>query len=199
MNPPPGTLVLAALISIGVGVVQCFFGYRFFKFVLGLTGFVACGFVAGTIAYGMTDSEIVGVATGIVVGILGAWLFVALYFVGVFVIGAYFGAILSLLVFAAAGAEPQLVLVAIGAIVAGILAVAVQKIMIMLSTAFGGAWLIVQGVTFFLGAPAGWGGFWPSSGHAAVEIVGWLVLGLVGFVVQWKAQNRREIKMPRTT
>ena len=197
MSTTQSGLATAALISIGLGIVQCFFGYRFFKFVLGLTGFVACGFLAGSFAYGVSENEIAAVVIGLIGGLLGAWLFVALYFVGVFLIGAYLGVVLSLMAFAVATTEPHLVLVAIAAIVAGVLAVWIQKFMIMLSTAFGGAWLIVQGVTFFFGGAANWT-FWPSAGQALVTLIGWLVLGAIGLIVQWNAENRQQVRVTRS-
>jgi hypothetical protein len=197
MNPTQSGLAIAALISIALGIVQCFFGYRFFKFVVGLTGFVACGFLVGSIAYGISENEIVGVVVGLIGGLLGAWLFVALYFLGVFLVGAFLGVVLSLMAFAAAGTEPHLVLVTIAAIVAGVLAVWIQKFMIMLSTAFGGSWIIVQGIAFFVSGAANWG-FWPSAGHAAVTLIGWLVLGAIGLIVQWNAEHKQEVRVARS-
>jgi hypothetical protein len=197
MSTTQSGLAIAALISIALGIVQCFFGYRFFKFVLGLTGFVACGFLVGAIAYGMLENEIAAVVAGLIGGLLGAWLFVALYFVGVFLVGAYLGVVLSLMAFAVANTEPHLVLVAIAAIVAGVLAVWIQKFMIMLSTAFGGSWLIVQGVTFFFSDAASWG-FWPSVGHATMTLIGWLVLGAIGLVVQWNAENSQQVRVVKS-
>jgi hypothetical protein len=197
MSTTQSGLAIAALISIGLGIVQCFFGYRFFKFVLGLTGFVACGFLAGSFAYGVSENEIAAVVIGLIGGLLGAWLFVALYFVGVFLIGAYLGVVLSLMAFAVANTEPHLVLVAIAAIVAGVLAVWIQKFMIMLSTAFGGAWLIVQGVMFFFNGAANWT-FWPSAGQAALTLIAWLVLGAIGLIVQWNAENSQQVRVTRS-
>jgi hypothetical protein len=84
--------------------------------------------------------------------------------------------------------------VAIAAVVAGILAVSIQQFMIMLSTAFGGSWIIVQGVAFFFASPANWGGFWPSARHAATVLIGWLILGVIGLVVQWNAEHKSPVR-----
>jgi hypothetical protein len=192
MNPAQSALAIAALISIGLGIIECFFGYRFFKFVLGVTGFVVCGFVAAAIVSGMSDEVAVAIVAGLIAGIVGAGLFVALYFAGVFLVGAFLGAVLSMLAFAAADAEPQVVVVAIAAVIAGVLAVWIQKFMIMLSTAFGGAWIMVQGVAYFVTSPQNWGGFLPSVAHAGVVLIAWLVLGVIGLVVQWNAERRKE-------
>jgi hypothetical protein len=74
--------------------------------------------------------------------------------------------------------------------VAGVLAVLFQKLMIVLATSFVGAWWVVSGIAAIAGviempslqwfplglssAPTGW-------------LVGWLVLGFVGFVAQHRS------------
>ena len=45
------TFSVVALAAIALGLVQCFAGYRFFRVVLGITGFLLGGLLAGYLVY----------------------------------------------------------------------------------------------------------------------------------------------------
>ncbi|HKK25794.1 MAG TPA: DUF4203 domain-containing protein, partial [Gracilimonas sp.] len=100
-------------LAILVGALQCFFGYRLFKFILGLIGFLLGS--ALTVAIGSTYSiEVIPVILlGLVGGFIGAALMVALYYVGVFVIGSLLGGILGIVL------SPDPVLLLILAVISG--------------------------------------------------------------------------------
>ena len=136
-------------LSIVVGAVECFFGYRIFKVILGLIGFLIGGGVAGAIGYAVSEQEIVALLAGLVGGAIGAALMVALFFIGVFLVGAFFGGVLGGVLYAVAGNSPEPAVLLILAIIAGVMAVIFQKFMIILSTGFGGAWNVVTGIAFF--------------------------------------------------
>jgi hypothetical protein len=180
---------LAALGAIALGLVQCFFGYRIFRVILGITGFILGGLLAGYLVYGLTQSQLFAVIAGVIGGLIGAGLMAGLYVVGVFLIGAFFGGMAVSALITLGGGTPQAWVVVILAIVVGVLAVMLQKPVIVVATAFLGSWWAVTGIAALTGAvelgsfqavPLG------LKDAGAGWLVGWLVLGIVGLVVQFR-------------
>lgn len=198
MKLPSDVLNLLILLGIIVGAIQCFFGYRIFKFVLVLTGFIVGGALAGGIAYGNSPEPAVAVLIGLAGGLIGALLMAALYFVGIFLFGAILGGVVGTAVFAAAQSNPEPMVLLILGIIGGVIALIFQKLMIILSTAFGGAWNVVTGIAYFAtGAidPANVERlFRPGASHRFASILCWLVLGSVGVIYQYRsvAMMKRE-------
>jgi len=184
--------VLNVIIGLGilVGAIQCFFGYRIFKFILGLTGFLVGGALAAAIGYALSQEEAVALLAGLVGGFIGAALMVALYFIGIFLIGAFLGGVLGAVLFAVAGSNPEPAVLLILAVIAGVVALVFQKFMIIISTGFGGAWSIVIGIAYFTtGAidPTNIERLFRSGGsHLYAIVLCWLALGIVGVIVQYK-------------
>jgi hypothetical protein len=200
-----GSTILVALIYIGFGLLNCFFGYRLFRILLAVYGFVlgalAGVIVASSLAAGQTLWLIVGAIAG---GIIGAVLMIVLFFVGVFVIGALAGALLASAIGTVIGVHMPTVVVIIVAIVVGIIALIAQRVVLILATAFGGAWAAVAGgVMLFTGqslaglgivaGPVTWEG--ARAGMLVVLIV-WLVLGIAGTVVQFRITREVEPAAP---
>ena len=79
-------------------------------------------------------------------GVIGAALCIWLFFLGIFLLGASAGAIVASAFFNAAGNQPQPILVLVLAIVFGVIALVMQKLMIIVSTAFSGSYLIAAGI-----------------------------------------------------
>jgi hypothetical protein len=186
-----GALALASLV---IGAIECFFGYRIFKIILGIVGFVAGAALGAMIAAATSDTEAVVWLAAVVGGLIGAGLAVGLYFIGIFLLGAVVGVLLGYALFAAMNSEPVPVVILILAVIAGIVAVAFQKLMIIGSTAFGGAWSVVSALASFI-APVN-----PlnpqtlarlNRGLLAGVVVGWLALGIAGAVVQYKAAEAK--------
>lgn len=203
-----GTLPTAYLgVSLGVGiligVVQCFWGYRLFRFVLGIVGFLigaALGWAIGLSFIGEQWGAILGAILG---GLIGAGLFSALYFLGVFVMGAFLGAILGATLLGVAGLDQIPVVLIVLAVIGGIIAVVFQKAMIILSTAFSGSWSAVTGIAYFLGGGYAWAGLagglrrtgWPT----ILVLLAWIALGVVGSVVQFRTAPEKPKPRPRRT
>ena len=89
---PAAYQVPAAAVLIAGGFLACFFGYRLFKAVLAVFGFII-GALAASSVFGATDTAPMVIAA-LVGGIAGAALLLAAYFVGVALIGAGIGALL---------------------------------------------------------------------------------------------------------
>jgi len=184
-----GNFTLIALGTVALGVVECFFGYRLFRVILGITGFLFGGLLGGYVAYSLTQSQLMGVAGALIGALIGAGLMAGLYIVGVFLIGALFGAIVAVAFSSIGGNTPQVWLVVILALTGGVLAAVLQKVVIVVATAFGGAWWALTGIALITGtisvetprellsgltgASAGW-------------LIGWLVLGIVGVIVHYR-------------
>src|SRR5258705_223460 len=135
---------VTAGVAIVGGILICFWGYRMLKVTLGITGAVfgaSGGWALGlSLASGSTGIALVCAVLGAVVGaVLCIWLF----FLGIFLLGASAGTALAAAVFNALGHQPEPLVVLIVAVVFGVIAIVVQKFMIVISTAFSGSYLLV--------------------------------------------------------
>jgi hypothetical protein len=189
---PSAYQVPAALVLLAGGLLACFAGYRLFKVVLGVYGFILGALVATSIAGADHSGWMIAAAVG--GGLLGALALILAYFIGIALVGAAAGALLLHLVFASLDREPH-VLLAIAAAVAGAaMAMVLQRYVIILGTSFGGAWTVLVGGLALAGndtalRAAGQGDVWvayplnPAPGERWV-IAAWLVLGIIGVVTQ---------------
>src|SRR5688572_6417409 len=95
----------AAIVLVIGGIVACFFGYRLFRIVLAIFGFIVGAFAASSV-FGVSDTGPMIVAA-VVGGLIGAGLLIAAYFVGVALVGAALGAVAANMMFAATGQDPH--------------------------------------------------------------------------------------------
>ena len=151
-----GMLDVLVLADILIGAFECFFGYRFFKVLLALTGFAIGGAMAGGIGYAISGQQGAALLYALIGGIVGAILLYALYFVGVFLIGALFGLVIGEILNTFSHTSSSSAVLLILAVIGGVAALLFQKFVIILSTSFGGAWSVVSGIAHFAwrrGAP----------------------------------------------
>ena len=92
MLPHSYELPAAILLVLG-GALSCFAGYRLFKIVLGIYGFVLGAMLASS-AMGITNTTGMIVAS-LVGGVCGALLLMFAYFVGIALVGAGLGALVA--------------------------------------------------------------------------------------------------------
>jgi hypothetical protein len=189
----PATYQLpAAIVLLLGGVVACFFGYRLFRIVLAIFGFIL-GSLAASSVFGVSDTGPMIVAA-IVGGLIGAGILFAAYFVGVALLGAAVGATLANLVFAASDREPHFLVIVFLAVAGAAVSMYLQRYVIIIGTAFGGAWTLIVGAMALIGdrtamAAAAAGDVWiayplnPAPGQRWVPFA-WLVLGAIGAGVQ---------------
>jgi len=128
-------------------LVQCLFGYRLFRWILGLMGFVI-GALAGGAAGFHFFGALGAVVGGLVLGVIGAVMMVVLYFVGVFAMGAMLGALAGLLIAGPHAGWGIAAAVGLG-LIGGILAVALQRLLIILSTALIGSYSVLLATVHF--------------------------------------------------
>ena len=202
----PATLQIpaAAVLLVG-GLVSCFAGYRLFRIVLSIYGFILGALVATSIAgAGSTGVLLVWALVG---GLAGALILNLAYFLGVVLVGASIGAMLATLLWGRGGSEPHTLVVVLFAIAGAVAATVLQRYVIIVGTAFGGAWTAVVGALALLGdrlagKAASVNDVWvvypldPAPGRRWVPIV-WLALGLAGLVVQIRGGERPKSRKKR--
>lgn len=187
---PANLLNIIIGLGILIGSIQCFFGYRIFKIILGLIGFIGGGALAGSIGYAISGEEGVALLAGVVGGAIGAALLVALYLIGVFLIGAFLGSLIGIILFGLSNGSPEPAVLLILAVIGGVVALIFQKFMIILSTSFGGSWSVVSGIAYFTIRgfdPTNLEYFFRSGGTQIYAILlCWVALGIFGLIVQYK-------------
>lgn len=184
----------ALFVLLGLGTVYCVLGYRLFKLILGLTGFALAGGTAALLVAWLTDGHLAGMAiAGCIGGVCGAMALYFLYHVGVFCIGAL-GGIAAAYSLLGGSAEPWAPAVMLAlALLAGLVALLIERPVMMLATAAIGAMLVVYSGAFLafgeafiatLETPdeAGWEP-WAIAGA-------WAAATLFGAAVQWSTRKR---------
>jgi len=192
MLPHSYELPAAILLVLG-GALSCFAGYRLFKIVLGIYGFVLGAMLASS-AMGVTNTTGMIVAS-LVGGVCGALLLMFAYFIGIALVGAGLGALVAHVGwgYVDAGDPPALVVILLS-VLGSIGAMLLQRYVIIVATAFGGAWTVIVGTLAISGdrgaaRAASAGDVWilypmtPAPGKGWVPIA-WVVLGLIGTGVQ---------------
>lgn len=144
------TLIIIMLIA---GFLNCFFGRRFLKVILIFWGFIIGTGLIGYLFFNFFQStQTISYIAAIIGGILGASLLGAFVKVGVFALGALLGYTIGNVFASTGGLPPQLpILLGLG-FIGGVLALFMERTVIILATALSGAWLIVVGLASFLGA-----------------------------------------------
>jgi hypothetical protein len=136
------------IVYVFTGVLNTLYGYRFFKFIIGLYGFLAGAVVGAAIGSGVMGGETTGIVLGaLILGCIGAALAVLFYYFGVLLVGAFLG----LLIASALIQEPGTTVQVIFAVVGAILAVAIQKFIIVVATSFSGSYFTLAGIFVLLG------------------------------------------------
>jgi len=191
MLPHSYQLPAAVLLALG-GALSCFAGYRLFKLTLAIYGFIFGAMLASST---MGVSNTTGmIAAAIVGGIVGALILVFAYFIGIGLAGAGLGALVAHVGwnYVRPGDPPVLLVIAL-AILGAIGAMLLQRYVIIVATAFGGAWLmLISGLAIAdrtAERAARVGDVWilyPTTipaGRTWVPIA-WILIGLVGTGVQ---------------
>jgi hypothetical protein len=191
MLPAFYQLPAAAILLCG-GIISCFFGYRLFRTVLAIFGFIFGGLMASSV-FGISNTSMMLIAW-VVGGLAGAFVLIAAYFVGVALVGAGLGAVIANLVFSAGDRDPSVFIVILFSVAGAVGATYLQRYFIIVGTAFGGAWTMIVGAMALVGDRAAlraatsndvWVAYPlnPAPGQRWVVAV-WIVLSLIGAGVQ---------------
>ncbi len=151
MLPASYASAAAAILTFG-GLLSCFAGYRLFRFVLGIFGFILGAFITTSVV-GTSSmwALVVAAAAG---GVLGAVLMVVAYFMGVGLIGAGLAALVLNLGWRVVGGDPPTWLLVIVAVLGALGALSVVRYVVMFGTAIAGAWTLIVGGLAMTGNPA---------------------------------------------
>ena len=195
----PVSLGLPAAVALVLGgAVACLAGYRWFRIVLAIYGFIAGAMLASSILSSGNSAGLLMAA--FVGGMLGAGLLFFAYFVGIALVGAGLGVFIALTAWGRfSPVDPPWVLVLLFAALGTLTALVLQRYVIVVSTAFGGAWTIIIGALTLMGngrAAEAASDAWILYPTAAMkgEIwvpIAWVVLGLVGTGVQLSTSSRK--------
>ncbi len=186
--------------AIAWGLLDVFFGYRIFKLTLsvigGLLGLAAGHGLATAAGFG-PGAQIAALVVG---ALLGAGLAFLLYIVAVFLAGFGFGATLGVMLLANYHHMVSLLTGAVLGLVGGFLAVKLQRVLIVLSTALLGAFRAVLAMLHFT-SQIDWLYYFrqPDQMPALLDGNPWifpavLVLATVGVIAQLELGGGREPK-----
>jgi hypothetical protein len=152
---PTSYATTAAAIFVLGGLLACFSGYRLFRLVLGLYGFLL-GAMLTTNVYGAGGeaSTWTLVIAAIVGGLVGAVLMIAAYFIGVGLVGAGLSALALHFLWRLIGGDPPTVILVIVCVIGALMALSVARWVVIFGTALAGAWTIIIGAAALMGDPA---------------------------------------------
>jgi hypothetical protein len=177
------------------GLVAWLAGYRLFRFVLTVFGFYI-GALAATAVLSPADRTLL-IFAGLGGGAVGALVMFFGYFVGVALVGAGIGAFAVHMIWSRIGTDPHAFVVILAAVAGAAAAMALQRYVIIVATAFSGAWTTLWGAMQFSDwssttqRPPVWMVYpFDSSRGRSWMLVVWLVMGLVGVFVQLRFTGR---------
>jgi hypothetical protein len=184
------------------GALACFAGYRLFKVVLAIYGFIFGALLASSTMGATNTAGMVGAA--LLGGIAGALILVFAYFVGIALVGAGLGALVAHVgwtTFRVGAGDPPVLIVVVLAICGSIAAMVLQRYVIVMATAIAGAWTIIVGALAIAGdrvasRAATTGDVWilyplsPTPSRPWVPFA-WIAVALLGMAVQIGVTGRR--------
>lgn len=192
----PVLLGVHGLIII-TGLVDCFFGYRAFRYaiaiLLALVGAGLGAYLAWNYADGSWTFSAIGLLLG---GILGAVLSLFFFNAAVVVAGASLGYVLVAPWLGGLAPWLQLVTLVFACGIIGLLSIPIARIAIMVATATTGSFRIIYGGWYLVGGPAVLVlGSDPAAGWQLLSasqeaFIAMIVLAAVGFFVQYFRERK---------
>jgi hypothetical protein len=170
--------------AIAWGLLDCFFGYRVFKITLAVVG----GLLGLLLAQAASTALRFGAGTEVIVmivgGLLGASVAFLLYKGAVFVAGFGFGATLGVLLLTHYNDMVALMSGVVLGIVGGFLAVKLQRVLIILSTALLGSFRTILAIAYFTGK-VDWIYYYqqPQQMPALIDNNAWMLPSVLGLAV----------------
>lgn len=198
MLPHSYELLAAGLLVLG-GALSCLAGYRLFRVVLAIYGFLLGALIVSSImGSGNTPGMLVGALLG---GLAGALILSFAYFVGIALVGAGLGVLLVHAFWRQSPPDPPALLIIAVSVLGALGALWLQRYVLIVGTAFAGAWTMIVGGLALLGdrraiRAAAAGDVWilypfnPAPGQRWLPIA-WIVIGLIGSAVQLGVTGRR--------
>ena len=191
--------VVAAVILLAAGLVACFLGYRLFRWLVVLYGFAGGAYLTSLFVGTLTPwTAAVVVVVG---GLVGAAALLVVYLAAVAMAGAAVAVLVLNLSWPSPQGDPEAWMVILACLVGASVAVILQRYVIIVGTAFGGAWTALVGTLALVGHPgalaAAGGDPWQMYPLASAQgqvpfAIGWLSLGLLAAL--WQLLGARSAK-----
>jgi hypothetical protein len=192
------------IVAIAIGILACFAGYRVFRIVLPILGFIIGLGVGAQLAEAFLGEPYLDSLTSWVVAIIVGLVFATIAFIWWYVSVAItiaglgyaigYGAAVGVDAGVDAATTIGIVVAVLAAVVAILLRIPVAIVIVM--SAFWGASAIVGGALVLMGqidtAELRNGSVDVVIGESTLLLVAWLVLAVVGIVVQWMTRPEVE-------
>ena len=192
----PQQIRAAVAILIAIGTLYCFLGYRTLKFVIGLTGFLFAGGVAGAYAGWATGGSLLAaMITAVIAGVIGAIAVFFFYRVGVFLLGLLGGAVIAR---AALGGQSDVAassIVLATAVFGGLTGLFLERPLMTIATSAIGAWMVINGIAFFVLGNGSVESFETALSKGSTQymlLIYWLVLTVAGALTQFVTHKPKE-------
>jgi len=163
-----------AVVVIGSGLLACFFGNRLFRIVISVYGFIF-GVYLTDLVFEVTETAWI-VITSIAGGLFGALICWSVYLFIVALVGAGLSVLITDLVFGHFEYELKLWIIVVAAISGACISFRLQRMAVILGTAFGGSWTVLIGISLL--------GFIPDMTFSSNQFFDNFSVGL-GFVPEW--------------
>lgn len=193
---PSGYHLPAALFFLAGGLLACFWGYRLFRIVLGVYGFILGALFGSQLAASSSSAWMI--AGALLGGLIGAAALYAAYFIGAVLVGAGLGALLAHVVWGTWRSEPPLVAVIAFAAVGALSSWWFQRVVVSVATAFSGAWTALVGLSALITerlarqpprGPEVWIEYPVSQALGRWSLLLWILLGVCGAAVQLRRKG----------
>jgi hypothetical protein len=151
MLPAAYATPAAIVLALG-GLLACFAGYRLFRLVLGIYGFLLGAFIATS--FMGTASTWTLIAAALAGGVAGALLMLVAYFTGVGLVGAGLAALALNVGWRAIGGDPPTWLLVVVCVLGALLALSIARLVVIFGTSLAGAWTLMLGAMALMGDPS---------------------------------------------
>lgn len=172
--------IFIALIMLIIGSLQCFFGYKLFKFWIAVTSFAVFGILGGIIGNNIASGVGTTVFFALMFAVLGAWASFKLYLAGVFLVCGS----VSFVIGYALTQEPAAGIIM--GLALGILATLFVKPVVILSTSLSGGASAGLAMSIIFG-----------TGEVSIRFLLCTVFIVLGIIVQYKMNYTPSV--PRTS
>jgi len=130
--------VLWLLVFLSLGILNCYFGYRLFIVTVGVIGFLLAG-ALGYLIGNYLGSNAIALVLALGLGLLGAWGSITAYYAFIFVIGGFGFAFLTAFLLGIQKENMSILIPLIAGLIGGLLALWMQRVIIIFATASQGA------------------------------------------------------------
>ncbi|GAB4555459.1 MAG: hypothetical protein OHK0023_26760 [Anaerolineae bacterium] len=191
------TLILGIILTVA-GAVICFSGWRFFDLAVKIAGLISGAALGYALAVALNATDIVQIVLAVVGALIGFLLAVVLWRLGVYLGGAFAGALIGFGIassFLLVSGGALIAIVVAGAIIGFLLAVVLRKPIIVLSTAISGALVLVAGIGTLI-PNLGLFNFSalqnlenPQAALGTLGIIVWAIVAVLGMASQWASSG----------